>query len=43
MFPRSLGGWLGFVITATLTVVVGTYVYNKVVAPILGKFMAKAA
>lgn len=41
--PRTLGGILGFIITATLTVVVGTYVYNKLVAPMIGRVMSKAA
>lgn len=31
--PRTLGGILGFVVTATLTVIVGTFVYNRFVAP----------
>jgi hypothetical protein len=41
--PRTISGIFMFAVMATVTVVVGTWVYNKAVAPILGKFMAKAA
>jgi hypothetical protein len=40
--PRTLGGLFGFIITATITVVVGTLVYNKVVIPVLARFKAAA-
>lgn len=40
--PKSLGGIVGFLITATLTVIVGTFVYNKLVAPIVAKMKAAA-
>jgi hypothetical protein len=41
--PRTLGGLVSFVIMATLTVVVGSYVYNKFVSPLIGSVMKKAA
>jgi len=41
--PRSLGGILGFVVMATVTVVVGNYVYGKFVAPLVSGLMKKAA
>lgn len=40
--PRTLGGLIGFVIMATLTVVVGTFVYNRLVAPLIAQ-VKKAA
>lgn len=40
--PRTLGGIFGFVLTATLTVVVGTFVYNRFVAPLIAQ-VRKAA
>ena len=41
--PRTLGGLLGFVIMATVTVVVGTFVYNRFLAPVVGNLLQKAA
>lgn len=41
--PRTLTGLFWFAVTATLTVIVGTYIYNKVVGPTFAKVMAKAA
>ena len=40
--PRTLGGLIGFIVTATITVVVGTLVYNRLVAPVIAKFRAAA-
>lgn len=40
--PRTLGGLFGFIITATITVVVGTMVYNRVVAPLIANFRKAA-
>ena len=40
--PMTFRGILGFVFTATLTVVVGTFVYNKFVAPMIAQ-VRKAA
>ncbi len=40
--PRTLGGLFAFAITATLTVVVGTFIYNRVVAPLVAQ-IRKAA
>lgn len=42
MLPRTLGGLLGFALTATLTVMVGTFLYNRFVAPAIGA-LKKAA
>jgi hypothetical protein len=41
--PRTLGGLFGFAIMATVTVVVGTYIYNKLVAPLISGVLKKAA
>ena len=40
--PRTLGGLVGFVITATLTVIVGSFVYNRFVSPLLASFKKAA-
>lgn len=40
--PRTIGGLVGFAITATLTVIVGTFVYNKLVAPMLARLRQAA-
>lgn len=40
--PKSLGGLIGFVVMATLTVVVGSFVYNRFVAPAIAS-LRKAA
>lgn len=39
----SLSRILGFVVMATLTVVVGNYVYGRFVAPFVGNLFKKAA
>jgi hypothetical protein len=41
--PKSLGGIFAFIVTATITVVVGSFVYNRFVAPLVGGLMKKAA
>lgn len=43
--PRTLGGLFAFVVTATLIVIVGSFVYSRVVGPVLAKVTgaAKAA
>lgn len=41
--PRTLGGLLGFAIMATLTVVVGTFIYSKLVSPLVSSVLKKAA
>lgn len=40
--PKTFGGLLGFAITATITVVVGTFIYNRLVAPLIAQ-VRKAA
>lgn len=40
--PRTLGGLFGFVLTATITFVVGMYVYQRVVQPALARFQKAA-
>lgn len=40
--PRTLGGIIGFIIMATVTVVVGSFVYSRL-APLVGSFFKKAA
>lgn len=40
--PKTFGGLVGFVITATVIVIVGSFVYNRVVSPALAKFKAAA-
>ena len=40
--PRTFSGILGFAITATVTVIVGTFIYNKLVAPAVAKLRAAA-
>lgn len=42
MIPRTLGGLLGFAITATLTVVVGNFIWSRFVAPMINS-LRKAA
>ena len=40
--PKTLGGIVSFLVAATITVIVGTFVYNKLVSPLLAK-MKQAA
>jgi hypothetical protein len=37
MFPRTLGGIIGFVFVATVSFMVGSYIYGRFVAPLLKK------
>lgn len=37
--PSTLGGIFRFVLVATVTVIVGNYVYNKFFAPMLSRFV----
>jgi len=41
--PRTLGGLVGFVVMAVVTVLVGNFVYSRFVAPLVGSVMKKAA
>ena len=41
--PRTLGGLLGFAITATVIVIVGTFIYNNVVTKAIAMVRSKAA
>lgn len=40
--PRTLGGLFAFALTATLTVVVGNFIWNRV-SPIISGALKKAA
>lgn len=40
--PRTLGGLFGFVVSAVVIVMVGNFVYSRVVAPALAR-VQKAA
>lgn len=40
--PRTLGGLIGFAVTATLTVVVGNFIWNRFAAPLIAS-LRKAA
>lgn len=41
--PKSLGGLIGFAVMATVTVVVGTFIYNRMVSPLIAQIRSKAA
>ena len=40
--PQTLRGLFMFAVMATLTVIVGTLVYNKIVTPMVNKLKAAA-
>jgi hypothetical protein len=41
--PKSLGGLFAFAVTATIIVIVGSFIYSRVVSPLVAKVMQKAA
>jgi hypothetical protein len=41
--PRTLGGLVGFVVMATITVVVGNFVWSRFVGPLVSGALKKAA
>lgn len=41
--PRTLGGLFMFAVTSTIIVIVGSFVYNRFVSPLVGAALKKAA